>query len=62
MSKTMEVKFVLYSSKTAKHDRQVMERISAKTGILTFVEYHQLGELVSTVAGVLSRAPKPVNG
>lgn len=55
MSKTMEVKFILYSSKTAQHDHQVMERISTKTGILTFVEYNQLDELVSTVADLLTK-------
>ena len=49
MSKTMEVKFVLYTSKTAEHDRQVMERISTKTGILTFVEYNHLEELLDAV-------------
>jgi DNA-binding response OmpR family regulator len=54
MSKTMDVKFVLYTSKTAEHDRQVMERISAKTGILTFVEYHQLEEILNAVNKVLS--------
>ena len=53
MSKTMEVKFVLYTSKSAQHDRKVMERISAKTGIWTFVEYNQLSELVSVVNKVI---------
>ena len=57
MSKTMEVKFILYTSKPAEHDPQVMERISAKTGILTFVEYHQLDELVSTVSDLLRKSP-----
>ena len=42
MPKTMDIKFVLYTSKTAQHDRQVMERISTKTGIWTFVEYNNI--------------------
>jgi DNA-binding response OmpR family regulator len=54
MSKTMEVKFVLYSHRTAEHDRQVMERIAAKTGILTFVEYNTMEEILNTVNKVLS--------
>jgi len=49
MARTMEVKYVLYTSKDAKHDRQVMERIRIKTGIFTFVEYKELGELLVKV-------------
>ena len=49
MSKTMEVKFVLFTNRTVEHDRQVMERISAKTGIFTFVEYNDLEELLNAV-------------
>ena len=55
MSKTMEVKFVLYIAKSAQHDRKVMERISAKTGIWTFVEYNELGELVGVVRQVINK-------
>lgn len=54
MSKTMDVKFVLYTSKSGEHDRQVMERISTKTGILTFVEYNNLEEILMAVNKVLS--------
>jgi len=54
MSKTMDVKFVLYTHKTAEHDRQVMERIKAKTGIMTFVEYNNLEELLDSVKLVLT--------
>ena len=54
MSKTMDVKFVLYTSKTAEHNREVMERIRAKTGILTFVEYNHLEEILDAVNKVLS--------
>jgi DNA-binding response OmpR family regulator len=49
MSKTMEVKFVLYTSKKAEHDSKIMERISTKTGIYTFVEFNQLDELLVAV-------------
>lgn len=49
MATTMGVKFVLYTSREAKHDRRVMERISVKTGILTFVEYKEYGELLENV-------------
>jgi hypothetical protein len=54
MSKTMEIKFVLYTSKTAEHDRQVMERIRTKTGILTFVEYTHLEDILNAVNKLLS--------
>jgi DNA-binding response OmpR family regulator len=54
MSKTMDVKFVLYTSKTAEHDVQVMERIRAKTGILTFVEYSHLEDVLNAVNKALS--------
>jgi len=54
MSKTMDVKYVLFTSKTALHDKQVMDRISTKTGILTFVEYNHLEDLLNTVNEVLS--------
>ncbi len=46
MARTMDVKFILYTSRDAKHDARVMERIGAKTGIITFVEYKELTELL----------------
>jgi DNA-binding response OmpR family regulator len=54
MSKTMEVKFVLYTSKKIEHDQQVMDRISAKTGIFTFVEYNELDEVLDGATKALS--------
>lgn len=49
MARTMDVKFILYTARATKHDRQVMERISAKTGVLTLVEYHALKDLLDKV-------------
>ncbi len=49
MAQTMQVKFILYTSHDAKHEEKVMERISIKTGIWTFVEYNHLGELLDHV-------------
>lgn len=49
MARTMGVKYVLYTSRDSKHDRQVMERIKVKTGIFTFVEYNELGDLLEMV-------------
>ena len=42
-------KFVLYTSRDFTHHREVMERISIKTGIYTFVEYKELSELLREV-------------
>ena len=52
MAKTMDVKFVLYTSRDAKHAPAVMERIRAKTGIMTLVEYNELEELLDKVNGL----------
>lgn len=49
MARTKDVKFVLYTSRDMKHDKQVMERIGVKTGIFTFVEYNVLEELLGRV-------------
>ncbi len=49
MCKTMDVKFVLYTSLAVEHDRQVMKRIGTKEGIVTFVEYTDLEEVVEAV-------------
>ena len=49
MAKTMDVKFILYTSREIKHDRQVMDRIATKTGIFTFVEYKELKDLLDQV-------------
>jgi len=49
MAKTMDVKFLLYTSRDFTHDRQVMERISIKTGVFTFVEYTVLEDLLVRV-------------
>lgn len=53
MSKTMDVKFILYTSKSAEHDRKVMERISLKSGIWTFVEYDSLNDILNTAHEIL---------
>lgn len=47
MARTMDIKFVLYTAKTVEHDQRVMDRISEKSGIYTFVQYNSLSELVS---------------
>jgi DNA-binding response OmpR family regulator len=49
MSKTMDVKFILYTSLEAEHHRQVMTRIGTKEGIVTFVEYTDLAEVLEAV-------------
>ena len=49
MAATMGIKFILYTSRDAKHDRQVMERIAIKTGIITLVEYKELEDLLAKV-------------
>ncbi len=49
MCKTMEVKFVLYTSLEAEHDRQVIKRIGIKEGIVKFVEYTDLAEVLEAV-------------
>ncbi len=49
MARTKDIKFILYTSRDVKHDRQVMERIKAKTGIFTFVEYETLDDLLMQV-------------
>jgi len=54
MARTMDVKFVLYTSRDAKHDRQVMERIGIKTGIYIFVEYERLENLLEKVNQLFS--------
>jgi DNA-binding response OmpR family regulator len=46
MAKTMAVKFILYTSCDIKHNRRVMDRISIKSGIFTFVEYKELEDLL----------------
>jgi DNA-binding response OmpR family regulator len=53
MAKTMDVKYVLYTHRDAKHEPQVMERIGAKTGIMTFVEYKELKDIVECVNGLM---------
>lgn len=49
MAKTMEVKFILYTFRGRERDRKVMERISEKKGIWTFVEYEDPSELLNAV-------------
>jgi DNA-binding response OmpR family regulator len=49
MAKTMNVKFILYTHRDSEHDREVMNRIREKTGIMTFVEYKDLSELLDAV-------------
>ena len=49
MAKTMGVKFILYTHRDAKHEERVMERISTKTGIFTFVEYKAIDDLLNEV-------------
>jgi len=49
MAMTMAVKFILYTSSDVKRNRQVMERISSKTGIFTFVEYKKPQDLLEQV-------------
>ena len=49
MAKTMDVKFILYTFHGRERDRNVLERISQKKGIWTFVEYEDLHELLHAV-------------
>jgi DNA-binding response OmpR family regulator len=49
MAKTKDVKFVLYTACDVKHNHQVMDRISMKTGVFTFVEYNVLEALLARV-------------
>ena len=49
MAKTRDIKFLLYTSRDGEHDRKVMERLGVKTGIITFVEYKDLEELLEKV-------------
>jgi DNA-binding response OmpR family regulator len=49
MAKTMEVKFILYTHRDSEHNQEVMKRIQEKTGIMTFVEYKNLEELIEAV-------------
>ena len=52
MAKTMDVKYVLYTHRSSKLDAAVMERIKAKSGIWTLVEYSDLKELLEKVSGL----------
>ena len=47
MAKTMDVKFILYTFRGNERDRNVLERISQKKGIWTFVEYEDPQELLN---------------
>ena len=47
MAKTMDVKFILYTYRQRERDRNVLERISEKKGIWTFVEYDEPSELLA---------------
>jgi DNA-binding response OmpR family regulator len=47
MARTMEVKFILYTFRGRERNREVMERISQKKGIWTFVEYEDPQELLN---------------
>lgn len=53
MARTMDVKFVLYTFKGKERDPEVMERISHKKGIWTFVEYDDPKELLTAVNALL---------
>ncbi len=53
MSKTMDVKFILYAHRSDKHDRSVFDKISDKTGILKFVEYDNPEELLTLADSLL---------
>jgi DNA-binding response OmpR family regulator len=46
MAKTMDVKFILYTFRGRERDRKVLERISQKKGIWTFIEYDNPSELI----------------
>jgi DNA-binding response OmpR family regulator len=49
MAKTMDVKFILFTSRTGEHDRQVLERIRAKSNVIKFIEYGNPQEVLDTV-------------
>lgn len=49
MSKTMDIKFVLYVHRNFNHDKVVLEGFSRKPGVLAFFEYDSTGELLETV-------------
>jgi len=53
MARTMGVKFILYTSRDTKHNREVMERIGSKTGIFTFVEYEKLEDILDKVGKLI---------
>ena len=53
MSRTMDVKFILYSPRADKHDRIVLEKFKSKTGVLKFVEYDNPEELLTLVDTLL---------
>lgn len=46
MAKTMDVKFILYTFRGRERDRKVLERISEKKGIWTFIEYDDPADLI----------------
>lgn len=49
MSKLVKVKLVLYTGRNGQHDPQIMERLGAKSGIWTFVQYNDPRELLEEV-------------
>ena len=52
MARTMGIKFILFTSKTIEHEPRVMERISVKTGIFTFVEYDNYEDLLKAIKAI----------
>lgn len=53
MAKTMDVKFILYTFRGRERDQRVLERISQKKGVWTFLEYEDPRELLSVAQGLL---------
>jgi DNA-binding response OmpR family regulator len=53
MSRTMDVKFILYAHRNHKHDKLVLEKIREKTGVLKFIEYDNPEELLELVDSLL---------
>ncbi len=53
MAKTMDVKFILYTFRGRERDQKVLERISQKKGIWTFLEYEDPRELLQVAQGLL---------
>jgi len=49
MARTMDVKFILYTFRSAGRDPEVMKRIGEKKGIMTFIEYDNPGQLLDAV-------------